>query len=135
MRQLTDLGLLFRVVAVVEAVYGLLCILNPPSMMLTITGCVLNADGQWLAKLVGATLASQAWVAWVLRNEPHLGVAKALAFYQLAAATVDWVMWIVLADRGIFSTTLSQVSGVVSILFHYTVGIFLVLAIRKYRAR
>jgi hypothetical protein len=103
-------------------------------MMLSITGCVLSADGQWLAKLIGVALASQAWVAWVLRNEPHLGVAKALAFYQLAAATVDWVIWIALADHGIFSTTLSQVSGVVSIPFHYTVGILLVLAIRRYRA-
>lgn len=134
MRHLTDLGFLFRVIAVVEVVYGLLCILTPPSMMFSITGCVLSADGQWLAKLIGATLVSQAWIAWVLRNEPHLGVAKALAFYQLAAATVDWVMWIALADQGIFSTTLSQVSGLMSIPFHYTVGILLVLAIRKYRA-
>jgi hypothetical protein len=39
----------------------------------------------------------------VLRNEPHLGVAKGLAFYQLASATADWVMWIWLAGEGIFS--------------------------------
>jgi len=31
-----------------------------------------------LTKLLGLALASQAWVAWVLRNEPHLGVAKGL---------------------------------------------------------
>lgn len=134
MRQLIDLGFLFRTIALVEAAYGLLCMLTPPSKVLLVTGSVLVADGQWLAKLIGATLVSQAWVAWVLRDEPHLGVARALAFYQLAAATINWVMWIVLADQGIFSTALSQVSGVVSILFHYTLGILLVVAIRKHRA-
>jgi hypothetical protein len=134
MKQLIDLRFLFRTIALVEAIYGLLCMLTPPSKMLLFTGSVLGADGQWLAKLVGATLVSQAWVAWVLRNEPHRGVAKALAFYQLAAATINWVMWTVLADQGIFSTALSRVSGVVSILFHYTLGILLVLAIRRHRA-
>lgn len=134
MRQLTDLGFLFRAIALVEAIYGLLCLLTPPSRFLLFTGSVLGADGQWLAKLMGATLVSQAWVAWVLRNEPHLGVARALAFYQFTAATITWVMWIVLADQGIFSTALSQVSGAVSILFHYTLGIVLVFAIRKHRA-
>ena len=134
MRQLIDLRFLFRAIALVEGVYGLLCMLTPPSKILLVTGSVFVADGQWLVKLIGATLVSQAWVAWVLRNEPHLGVARALAFYQFAAATINWVMWIVLADQGIFSTALSQVSGVMSILFHYTLGILLVFAIRKHRA-
>ena len=73
------------------------------------TGWVLSADGQWLTKLLGLALAAQAWVAWTLRNQPHLGVAKGLAFYQLASATADWDMWIVLADQGIFSTTTGRV--------------------------
>jgi hypothetical protein len=54
-----------------------------------VTGWVLSADGQWLTKLLGLALAAQAWVAWTLRNQPHPGVAKGLAFYQLASATAD----------------------------------------------
>jgi hypothetical protein len=45
----------------------------------------------------------------------HLGVAWGLAFYQLASATADWVLWIVLADQGIFSTTTGRVLVIVSI--------------------
>ena len=61
---------------------------------------VLSADGQRLTKLLGLALAAQAWVAWTLRNQPHPGVAWGLAFYQLASATADWVLWIVLAAQG-----------------------------------
>jgi hypothetical protein len=89
---------------------------------------VLTADGQWLTKLLGLALASQAWVAWTLRNEPHLGVAKALAFYQLASATADWVMWIWLADEGIFSG--GTVVVVLAIVTHYLLGLLLIRAIR-----
>ena len=32
-------------------------------------------------KLLGVALASQAWVAWTLKTQPHPGVAAALAFY------------------------------------------------------
>lgn len=33
----------------------------------------------------------------------------ALAFYQLASATVDWVMWIALSDQHIFSTLAGKI--------------------------
>jgi hypothetical protein len=78
-------------------------------------------------QLLGLALASQAWVAWVLRNEPHLGVAKGLAFYQLASATADWIMWIWLADDGVFSN--GQVIVVLAIITHYALGLLLVRAI------
>jgi hypothetical protein len=52
---------------------------------------VLSADGQWLTKLLGLAFFTQAWIAWILRNEPHLSVAKALAVYQLASPTADSV--------------------------------------------
>jgi hypothetical protein len=94
---------------------------------------VLNADGQWLAKLLGMALTSQAWVAWTLRKDPHLGVAKALAFYQIASATVDWVMWLVLRDQGIFSTNAGRVGVPAAIPTHYLLGLLLVLAIRASR--
>ena len=82
-------------------------------------------------QLLGLALAVQAWVAWTLRNQPHLGVAKGLAFYQLASATADWVMWIVLPDQGIFSTTTGRVLVIVSIPTHYLLGLLLVRAIRR----
>jgi hypothetical protein len=88
-----------------------------------------------LVKLFGLALASQAWIAWTLRRQPHLGVAKALALYQIGSATADWVMWLVLADQGVFSTTLGQVLVGLSIPTHYAIGAMLVLAIRRTSAR
>lgn len=131
MKRLSDLGFLFGVVAAVEAVYALTAILTPPGQIEAVTGWVLSADGKWLVKLLGLALASQAWVAWTLRRQPHLGVAKALALYQLGSATADWVMWIVLADQNVFSTTLGQVLVMISIPTHYALGLLLVRAIRR----
>jgi hypothetical protein len=128
MNRLSDLRFLFRVVVGLELLYALVAVLTPPGQVENVTGWVLTADGQWLTKLLGIALASQAWVAWVLRNEPHLGVAKGLAFYQLASATADWVMWIWLADDDIFSGGTTIV--VAAIVTHYLLGFLLVRAIR-----
>ncbi|HEU4424132.1 MAG TPA: hypothetical protein VFR67_16500, partial [Pilimelia sp.] len=134
MKRLVDLRLLFTVVALLELVYALVAVLTPPSMVQSVTGWVLTADGQWLAKLMGVALASQAWVAWIFRKAPHVGVAGALAFYQLGSATADWVMWLALADQQIFATALGKVTVVASVLVHYTLGLLLVLAIRAKRS-
>jgi hypothetical protein len=72
--------------------------------------------------LLDLALASQAWVAWTLRNQPHIGGAKALALYQLGSATADWVMWILLADQKVFSTTLGQILVTISIPTHYALA-------------
>jgi hypothetical protein len=130
-RKLGELPFLFRLVAGLEAVYALVAVLTPPSQVENVTGWVLTADGQWLTKLLGLALASQAWVAWTLRDQPHLGVAKALAFYQLASATADWVMWIWLADEGIFSG--GTLIVVLAIVTHYLLGFLMVRAIRAAR--
>jgi hypothetical protein len=129
MKRLSELSFLFTVVAALELVYALVAVLTPPGQVEAVTGWVLTADGQWLTKLLGLALASQAWVAWTLRKEPHLGVAKGLAFYQLASATADWVMWIWLADQGIFSG--GTLIVVVAIVTHYLLGLLLVRAIRR----
>jgi hypothetical protein len=129
MTRLLDLRFLFRLVVGLEVLYAIVAVLTPPSQVQNVTGWVLTADGQWLTKLLGLALASQAWVAWVLRNEPHLGVAKGLAFYQLASATADWVMWIWLVDDDIFSG--GTVIVVIAIITHYLLGLLLVLAIRR----
>lgn len=131
MARLLSLGTLFGVVAVVEWTYATIGLLTPPSLVLAVTGWVLTPDGHWLAKLMGVALASQAWVAWTLRKDPHLGVAKALAFYQLGSATVDWVMWLLMADQGVFSTPLGRFWAAASIPTHYTIGFLLVMAIRR----
>jgi hypothetical protein len=127
-KRLSDLGFLFRVVAGLELAYALVAVLTPPGQVEAVTGWVLTPDGQWLTKLLGLALASQAWVAWTLRNNPHLGVARGLAFYQLASATADWVMWIWLADDGIFSGGTAIV--VLAIITHYMLGLLLTRAIR-----
>jgi hypothetical protein len=129
MDRVSDLRFLFRVVVGLELIYALVAVLTPPGQVENVTGWVLTADGQWLTKLLGLALFSQAWVAWVLRNEPHLGVAKGLAFYQIASATADWVMWIWLADDGIFSNGGAIV--VCAIVTHYALGVLLVRAIRR----
>ena len=128
MERLSDLRFLFRVVAALEAAYALVAVLTPPAQVENVTGWVLTADGQWLTKLLGLALAAQAWVAWTLRDEPHLGVAKGLAFYQVASATADWVMWIWLADDGVFSNGTAIVVG--AIVTHYLLGFLLLRAIR-----
>ena len=130
-RRITDLGFLFTVVAVLEWFYAIVGTFTPQSRTLAVTGWVLSADGQWLAKLLGVALASQAWVAWSLRTDPHLGVARALAFYQIASATADWLMWVLLAHDGIFSTALGRAGAAASIPVHYTLGLLLLSAIHR----
>ena len=90
--QWLDLPRLFRVVAVIEMFYGITGLLVPPAFMEAATGWVLLPDGQWLTKLLGLSLLFQAWVAWTLRDRPHIGIARGLACYQIGAATVDWVL-------------------------------------------
>jgi hypothetical protein len=129
MKKLIELPFLFRVVAVLELIYAALAILTPPDSVFALTGWVLSADGLWIVKLLGFALLSQAWVAWIFRDAPHLGVARALALYQIGSATADWVMWLVLADRGVFSTVPARVGVIASIFAHYAVGLLLLVAI------
>ena len=129
MKRLTDLGFLFTLVAILEIFYAAAGLLTPPALVTPLTGWVLSADGQWIVKLLGVALASQAWVAWIFRKNPHRGVAIALAFYQFASATVDWVMWIILADQGIFSTPAGRIGVLIAIPTHYLLGLLLVLAL------
>lgn len=129
MRKLTNLTFLFTAIAVIETIYALLGLLTPPGFVLPLTGWVLGADGQWIVKLLGAALGFQAIVAWIFRKDPHLGLAKALAGYQLLAATIDWILWLTLAGAGIFSTPLAKITVIASIAIHYTVGLLLVRGI------
>jgi hypothetical protein len=130
MSRLLDLRVGFALVAVVEAAYALIGLL-PPSVLGELTGWDINPDGQWVVKLLAVALASQAFVAWALRHHPHRGVAGGLAFYQLASATVDWVVWFTIP--GVFVTAQAKIGVLMAIPTHYLIGLLLILGIRASR--
>ena len=125
-----DLKLILTAIAIVEALYAIAGLM-PPRLVFPMTGWVLSADGQWITKLLAVALATQAATAWSIRNQPHLGVAKALAFYQLASATVDWTMWILLAGDHVFSNAQARLGVLAAIPSHYALGLWLLLGIRR----
>jgi hypothetical protein len=129
MNRLLDLRTLFTFTAILEVFYAVAAFM-PPHLVTPTTGWVLSPDGQWIVKLLGAALASQAWVAWVLRKNPSVEVGRALAFYQLLSATIDWVMWLALADEGIFSSSQAKIGVIAAIPTHYALGLLLLLASR-----
>jgi hypothetical protein len=130
MAVILDLRRLFTAVAYLEAAYFLIAMV-PPSWVQPLTGWVLNADGHWIVKLIGMALGTQALIAWLFRKEPHLGVARVLAAYQMASATVDWVMWLVLKEDGVFSNTQAQVGVIAAIVSHYSIGILMFIAVGR----
>jgi len=131
MIRLLDLKILFTAVAVLEFFYMALAVLTPPSLVQPLTGWVLSPDGHWLAKLLGMALGTQAIIAWVMRDSRHTGVAGALACYQIASATVDWFMWLILEDQGIFANKQAQAGAVLASLTHYLLGFLLLAATLK----
>jgi hypothetical protein len=127
-RRLTDLRTVLTIVAVVEAAYAVVAF-TPPSLIDDLYGFQLNADGHWMTKLLGVSLATQAVVAWLLRKNPHRGAVAALAGYQFGSATMDAVMWVALRDDGIFATTQAKVAIVAAIPSHYLIGALLTAAL------
>ncbi len=133
MKKLTDLKFLFAAIAILELFY-FLCGMLPPSMVYTVTGWNLNADGHWITKLIGLALGFMGYIAWIFRKNPLIPVAKGLAAYQMASATMDIVMWNVMKDEGIFNNALAQATVIAAIVSHYLLGILLLIAIRRYSA-
>ena len=130
MNRLTDLKFLFAAVAILEFFYFVAAML-PPSLIPLATGWNLNADGHWIVKITGLSLGVMGYFAWIFRKSPHLGVAKGLAAYQIASATMDWVMWLVMKDEGVFGNPFAQTTVIVAIISHYFLGMLLVIAINK----
>ncbi|TND01806.1 MAG: hypothetical protein FD123_4182 [Bacteroidetes bacterium] len=130
MKKLADLKLLFTIVAVLEFFYFAAAMM-PPSWIRPVTGWELNADGHWITKLLGLALGIQAYIAWIFRKNPSIGLAKGLAFYQVTSATIDWVMWSVMKDEGIFNNSLAQFTVIAAIVSHYILGILLFIGISK----
>jgi len=130
MNRLTDLKFLFTAVAFLEFFYFLAAMM-PTDWIRPVTGWVLTADGHWITKLLGVALLTQAYIAWIFRKNPHLGVAKGLAFYQLASAGTDLLMWQIMKNEGIFNNSLARASVTAAIVTHAFLGILLLVAIRK----
>lgn len=130
MKKLTDLKFLFTVVALLEFFY-FLCGMMPPTLVAPVTGWNLNADGQWITKLVGLALGFMAYIAWVFRKNPTIEVARGLAFYQIASATIDWLMWLMMKDEGIFNNRLAQTTVTAAIVSHYIIGVLLFVGISR----
>jgi hypothetical protein len=130
MKKITDLKFLFAAVAILEFFYFITGMM-PPGLVTSSTGWVLSADGHWITKILGLALLTQAYIAWILRKNPHIGIAKGLAFYQMASATMDWVMWLAMKEEGIFSNPLAKVTVAAAIITHYLLGILIVVAINK----
>ncbi len=130
MNKLTDLKFLFTAVAILEFFYFANAML-PPSIIPVATGWNLNADGNWIVKILGLSLGVMGYMAWIFRKNPHLGIAKGLAAYQIASATMDWVMWLALKEEGIFGNAFAQITVVVAIASHYFLGVLLVIGIKK----
>ncbi len=130
MKKLTDLKFLFTAVAILEFFYFVTAML-PPSLIPLATGWNLNADGHWITKLIGLSLGTMGYMAWIFRKDPHIRVAKGLAAYQIASATMDWVMWLVMGDEGIFDNTLAQTTVITAVISHYFLGILLIIGINK----
>lgn len=130
MKKLTDLKFLFTAVAILEFFYFAAAML-PPSVIPVVTGWNLGPDGHWIAKLIGLSLGTMGYIAWIFRKNPHLGIAKGLAFYQMASATMDWMMWLVMKDEGIFNNSLAATTVIIAIVSHYFFGVLLMIAISK----
>ena len=133
MKKITDLKFLFTSVAVLEFFYFAAAML-PPSIIPIATGWNLSPDGHWIAKLIGLSLGTMGYMAWIFRKNPHIGVAKGLAFYQIASATMDWTMWITMKEEGIFNNSLAESTVIAAIVSHYFFGILLIISINKTKA-
>ena len=128
---LTNLCTLFLYVAILEFAYFVVAMM-PPSYVEPMTGWKLTPDGHWIVKLISVALLTQAHTAWTLRNNPNVEVAKGLAFYQMASATVDICMWITMKDDGIFDNDLAKTTVIAAIVSHYLLDILLIIGIRNY---
>jgi hypothetical protein len=136
MKSLTDLRVLFVFTAVLEAFYTAAALLTPPHLVQPLFGWSMSPDGHWALKLLGMALGAQALTAWVLRNDPPVAVAWCLAIYQVGATAVDVVLWLLLADQGIFAAPIARGMILAAIPTHFALGALLVMAAsRKAAAR
>jgi hypothetical protein len=133
MKALFSLHALFVATAVLEAFYTAAALLTPPDLVYPLFGWSMSPDGHWALKLLGVALGAQALTAWVLRRDPPVVVAYCLAIYQIGAATVDVVLWWMLADQAIFAAPTARAMILAAIPTHLVLGVLLCAAARAAR--
>lgn len=114
---------LFIVVAIVEALYGLAGLGIPPSAIGSLLGWDLSPDGQWVTKLLGAALFTQAATAWFLRERATREVAVIFAAYQLLAVCIDAV--VLTSLDGALANPMARASALIAIPTHGIIGLLL----------
>ena len=77
MKKLTDLKFLFTAVAILEFFYFAAAML-PPSIIPMATGWNLSPDGHWIAKLIGLSLGTMGYMAWIFRKNLIWALRKVL---------------------------------------------------------
>lgn len=104
----------------------------PPQYTILTTGWNLSADGQFVLKCAGFSMLVQAYYAWVFREERNIRIAIGLALMQLAIGNLNWIMYLLLKDDGIFSTGLQvKVFIIFTTFMHNVLGFLLVAGIVK----
>lgn len=131
MEKILDLKNLF-VVTGFTAFFFFLQAIVPPEYTILTTGWDLSADGQFVLKCAGFAMLIQAYYAWIFREERHIGIAKGLVVMQLAIGNLNWIMYLLLKDEGIFSSGLQvKVFIVFTTFMHIALGSLLIAGIIK----
>jgi len=135
MDALLDLKNLFVATGLSALIFFLMAVVPPDYTQLT-TGWDLSADGQFVLKCAGFAMLTQAYYAWIFRNERHVGIAKGLALTQLAIGNLNWTMYLALRDEGIFATGLQvQVMIIFTTFMHNALGILLLASVVRANRR
>jgi hypothetical protein len=104
----------------------------PPQFTILTTGWDLSADGQFVLKCAGFSMLTQAYLAWVFREDRDIRIAWGLAITQFAIGNLNWIMFLLLKDEGIFSTG-AQVKVFITFttFMHNILGLLLIAGIMK----
>jgi len=114
------------------ALFFFLQAIVPPQFTILTTGWDLSADGQFVLKCAGFGMLTQAYLAWAFREDRDVRIAKGLALTQFAIGNLNWIMFLLLKDEGIFSTGAQvQIFIIFTTIMHNTLGILLIAGIIK----
>lgn len=131
MERILDLKNLF-IVTGATAFFFFIQAVVPPQFTILTTGWDLSADGQFVLKCAGFGMLTQAYLAWAFREDRDVRIARGLALTQFAIGNLNWIMYLLLKDEGIFSTGLQvKVFIIFTTIMHNVLGLLLIAGIRK----
>lgn len=129
MDRILDLKFLFIATGLSALAFFMMAVVPPDYTILT-TGWDLSADGQFVLKCAGFSMLTQAYYAWTFREERNTSIAKGLALTQLAIGNLNWIMYLLLKDEGIFSTGLQVQAMIIFTTFmHNALGVLLIAGV------